>query len=225
MICSKSVCIFSNLALINHFLVENCGMRKSSSSNYIIDGRPVQEIGEQPWMVHIRNNLLNGSCGGSIINKNHILTAAHCIKVNGVVQPASAFTVHVGSIVRIAMKQDTFTVEKATYNSVFSKGLHDIAVLKLSKAIDFKKYKGNALPICLPAKEERGEEYTGQQGTVSGWGKTMRNQVIPTMFLQTASMKILSGEQCKKHYPFIRVSHLCGGPWSRGEYTCGGDSG
>lgn len=60
---------------------------------------------------------------------------------------------------------------------------------------------------------------------VLGWGKTMRNQVIPTMFLQTAPMKIYSSQQCKKHYSFIRVSHLCAGPWTRGEFTCDGDSG
>lgn len=176
-------------------------------------------------MALIKNNRINGICGGSIISKFHILTAAHCIKVNGVVQPASAFFVYIGSITRITVKQEEFKVEKATYNVGFSKGVNDIAILKLEKAINFEKYNGNALPVCLPAREDRGEGYVGNMGTVSGWGKTMREQFVPTMFLQTASMKIMSNEQCKKHYFFIRMSHLCAGPWVRGEFTCKGDSG
>lgn len=150
-------------------MIGDCGTQKSSSLlNYVIDGSPVQHIKERPWVVLIRNKQLNGTCTGSIISKYHILTAAHCIKVNGTVQPTSSFSVYVGSTTRLFVKQDEFSVAKATYNEHFSKGINDIAVLKLKKAINFEKYNGYARPICLPASEDRGENYVGKKGTVTG---------------------------------------------------------
>ena len=43
----------------------------------IVGGVPVTNPHEYPWIVHIVSEM--GQCGGSIISKNIIMTAAHCV--------------------------------------------------------------------------------------------------------------------------------------------------
>ena len=47
----------------------------------IVGGEPVTNPHEYPWLAHIRifDSITFGYCGGSIISKNVIMTAAHCV--------------------------------------------------------------------------------------------------------------------------------------------------
>ena len=85
-------------------------------------------------------------CGGSIISKSHILTAAHCtIKIRS----PSHIQVSVGSIYSYAYAQRR-TISKIYNHPSYSPATHenDIAILKLSSPLNLDE-AGVDL-ICLP---------------------------------------------------------------------------
>lgn len=73
----------SNANLINH---KNCGI--STNSYRIMSGSEVM-VGEYPWMslLMFRSNVGDDKvyfgCGGSLITSKHVLTAAHCLNMQG----------------------------------------------------------------------------------------------------------------------------------------------
>ena len=58
-----------------HIEDETCGL---SSLELNIFGGTRAEEGNLPWMVSFLNQLDNNFCGGVLISRRHILTAAHC---------------------------------------------------------------------------------------------------------------------------------------------------
>lgn len=71
-----------NVEKINH---KKCGTMQTDR----ITGGEVTKVGDFPWMALIRyssaadKTKLFFACGGSLITKNHVLTAAHCISYEG----------------------------------------------------------------------------------------------------------------------------------------------
>lgn len=62
--------------------IEECGIRPNVRSRRIVGGR-ASTFGKWPWQVLVRES--NGlglftekKCGGVLITKNYVMTAAHC---------------------------------------------------------------------------------------------------------------------------------------------------
>lgn len=70
----------NNNDIWNTFDTENCG--QTSDADKILGGNNTA-LDEFPWMVVLEHQLPTGQknlgCAGSIINKQYILTAAHCL--------------------------------------------------------------------------------------------------------------------------------------------------
>jgi len=120
------------------------------------------------------------SCGGVIVDKNHILSAAHCFE-DGEDGPLNVTNVlvYVGST-----KQNMGTMYKVKNVKIHesyetAKYINDIAVITLSQDIKMGK---NVAVACFPTEPVK--NYVGQTLIVSGWGKMRDNK--PTEDLQVS---------------------------------------
>ena len=151
--------------------INTCGCAPVSSTNRIVGGKEVSPKGKLPYQVMFypcTPQGMCGLCGGTIVNKKFVVTAAHCWD--------SRFTnlrVIVGehSICDgINEGGKVINVKKGTMHPNYNKKTmdNDIAVLELSEELTFTdKIK----PACLPSSATK--DFSGTASTISGWGGTI----------------------------------------------------
>ena len=140
----------------------------STKNQRIVGGR--NATGPIPWQIYLTNPTNKYTrCGGTIIDRRTILTAAHCFyDSNGVLNTTAAiYALSVGIVERDHTDNSPITLESITTHEGFDliESNHDIAILKLAKPLSFNEHVG---PLCLPNKS-----YDPKEGTecfVSGWG-------------------------------------------------------
>lgn len=170
-----------------------CGFKKISRTPKIINGKEAYH-GQFPWAVSLRMNRRH-HCGGALIDHNWVLTAAHCVSQ----VPARSFTVKLGGHYR-STEQESNSIEMTVSKVVahegfsFSSFANDIALVKLSKSVDYNSY---IWPVCLPQSEAT--DYTNTTGVVIGWGKITPNGVSATS-LQQVELPIIDNNKCVKWY-------------------------
>lgn len=150
-----------------------------------IFGGTAIDISQVPWQVSIEFSGSHG-CGGSIINENWILTAAHC----AVGQNASNLIVHAGSTnqtqnnvgQRIQVDQ---IILHPNFNGV-TQG-NDVALLHLSESLCFNN---SVQPIQLINFVPQ----VGTIGLITGWGATQTGGGVVENLLQ-ASLPIISDSE------------------------------
>lgn len=117
-----------------------------------IIGGDETDPGEFPWTVSVK---LNGQpiCGGSLIERSWILTAAHCV----VGYNPKNLTVRLGAY-RIKDSSETQTVDLPVSMFIVHRDYsmprpfsNDIALLKMSEPVEFTDF---ILPICLPTEDQ-----------------------------------------------------------------------
>jgi len=173
----------------------NCGNKPRPQSIFhrIIGGWGA-EITEHPWMVQIElltNYNKRFTCGGTLISKRHVISAAHCfigkrpkdIRVmtgvhNTYQDPKSTNWINVIKIVNHP-KFEHYT------------GKYDYSILTLQGKIVFSD---TVSPACLPFDPK--EQYEYREATVAGWGDTDTEGTSPPI-LQELVVEILDKRLCK----------------------------
>lgn len=183
----------------------------------IVGGRRAVE-GEFPYQVGLALN--SGTlpfCGGSVIAKRWIVTAAHCLKGSSGLQfSISSLRPFVGTVNARSRLRKELSVAKVIIHGSYSTSTHsnDIALIKTTSDIPVQ-------PISLPSQ---GAGASGS-GVVSGWG-TIREGGPRSTDLLTTELDILPDNTCQRIYrPYSRREMLCGGYLRGGRDTCQGDSG
>lgn len=173
-----------------------------------------------PWMVALLKDDGIHYCGGVLISKKHVLTAAHCVapfKVNRI-------TVRVGEYDLEKDRETRHTDHRivAVYiheqfdNSTYE---NDIAILKLQRNSIANSY---TWPICLPPESETFER---KMVVVTGWG-TLYYGGPPSDILMQVQVPVWVQKLCSEKFSQpILETHLCAGAYEGGKDSCQGDSG
>merc|ERR1711970_1076594 len=222
-------------SLLEDRAINTCGCAPVSSSNRIVGGKEVNPKGKLPYQVYFNPCKCTsdgmcrcGMCGGTIVNKKFVITAAHCY--NSMFTDLRVIVGEHNLCDGVNEGGKVVKVKKITlhpdYNS--KKVDNDIAVLELAEDLTFTdKIK----PACLPSSETK--DYSGSASTISGWGGTIgygpndqQPQQPKQCGLKETMVKVLTGSDSKCSRALGTSSStikLCA--WSKNTDGCQGDSG
>ncbi|KAG7326116.1 hypothetical protein KOW79_009517 [Hemibagrus wyckioides] len=187
----------------------------------IVGGTNAPE-GAWPWQVSLQKNGIH-FCGGSLINKEWVMTAAHCFSST----PKAGVLAYLGkqTLVGTNPYQVYKTISKIyshpSYNKVTND--NDITLLHLNSAVTFTDY---IRPVCLPSL---GSDFPG--GTkcwITGWGNIASGVRLPSPgVLQEAEVPVVDRTTCNNMLGSVKVTEnmICAGYTEGGTDTCQGDSG
>uniref|UniRef100_A0A0C9QDL4 CTR2_1 protein n=1 Tax=Fopius arisanus TaxID=64838 RepID=A0A0C9QDL4_9HYME len=181
--------------------------------------------GQFPHQVSIQRGSSH-SCGGSIIDAMHILTAAHCVfdENDRMLRPESIRIVTGVIDYRAANYENTFPVAMIIphphYNSLVL--MNDIAIVKLARPIPFNSFQKS---IRLPTEDTSPGTAAITSGWGAIWGITSFRKGPLSRYLQQIGMMTLSRSECaREHGEELFPGQLCA-TRTPGTGTCFGDSG
>ncbi|WP_415064273.1 S1 family serine peptidase [Bdellovibrio sp.] len=182
----------------------------------IVGGTEATE-GEFPFIVSLQGSS-GHFCGASLIKKNWVLTAAHCVK--GSTIKSVVIGLHdqksISKAEVLKPKRIIAHPQYADKNADF-----DFALIELEKDSAYDPIAINTTEIDIPDSAD------GQiVATVAGWGATKENSFGLPSRLQKVDVPLVPHVICNKNYKnAITDRMLCAGYPRGGKDSCQGDSG
>jgi len=202
----------------------------TNGDDYIINGEDAAPH-SRPYQISYQQKTFTGwfhTCGGSILDETHVLTASHCCF--GFVP--SDLTIVAGEH-HLYDDTDDGTEQrvelvKLTMHPSYNPFIltNDVCVLELAEPLEMNEF---VAPVALPSQGQQWE--SGTPAVCSGWGSTEYNGPAPDE-LQWLDMGVLSDAECQDlfdadsstDYPNVDGrTMICA--LAPGKTPCHGDSG
>ena len=207
-----------------------CGRQLLQRSSKVVGGNDTFD-GEFPWIVSVRRND-HHHCGGVIVGRCWILTAAHCVQSS----KPSSLVVRIGEfdLQRPDYHSRDYAIDKIVihqnYSGLIKSSLADIngadiALLKTKMDIVMDEH---AWPVCFPSDDHA---YAGQDAVVVGWGTRQEKSDVYSERLQKARIPVIDNQICRTWFRLagrdmqINDKIICAGFKDGGTDACHGDSG
>uniref|UniRef100_A0A182QCA1 Peptidase S1 domain-containing protein n=1 Tax=Anopheles farauti TaxID=69004 RepID=A0A182QCA1_9DIPT len=231
---------------------ERCGMQTFEPK---IRGGQFTEIDEFPWMAMLlyqrgSSEPVQG-CGGALISRSYVITAAHCITGKSFEQSRGRLKfvrlkehnvmTDPDCVRHVRLEKEDCAGEKIDllpqtviphpeYESESSHQRHDIGLIRIEMNAPFDDFLRT---ICLPDQNFESSATAGKILSVAGWGKTdifkdnLGPDVLSPIKLKL-SLPYVDRERCNEAFLPWQFSpgpgQMCAGG-ERAKDTCAGDSG
>ncbi|XP_067426898.1 prostasin-like [Thunnus thynnus] len=219
----KVICVATLLTLLiqeSHSQLDVCG--RPPLNTRIVGGQVAPE-GSWPWQASLQSSGFH-FCGGSLINKEWVLTAAHCFESTSTAGLAVLLGLQTqeGSNLNAVSRTVSQIINHPNYNNVTSD--NDISLLRLSSTVTFNNF---ILPACLAASDSTFD--AGVNTWITGWGTIGSGVPLPSpQNLMEVEVPVVGNRQCNIDYSSIVTitdNMICAGLREGGKDSCQGDSG
>ncbi|CAN8009226.1 unnamed protein product, partial [Ixodes pacificus] len=140
-------------------------------------------------------------CGGSIIKRDVVLTAAHCLPEG---LDTTASNIYAGSmdVSKVGLYLQRRKIKQAIihedyWGDVMPDPSHDIGLIKLTRPFDFEASKGRIGTVCLAKMPPR----PGKAVTIAGWGLTSPDGP-PSDHLLAITVPVIKDKICRNTHSF-----------------------
>lgn len=179
--------------------------------------------GTYPWMVSLQSKDGSHFCGASLLDKQWVLTAAHCVEretAGGMQVVVADYNTNQADASEVKANVEAIYIHQQYITGGGDD--HDIAVLKLATEVDKTLVNAasntftDGLAVSTPL-------------TVIGWGNTSTTGESFPEILQQVEVPLFDHVSCKTAYAGIgqtvTANMICAGLAAGGKDSCQGDSG
>ncbi|KAJ8961848.1 hypothetical protein NQ318_021465 [Aromia moschata] len=201
---------------------------RTPARNLIDGGTPTtfQEFPHMALIGYVSDNQTSWSCGGSLISKNFILTAAHCIKSQ--LGPPKYVRLGITELSNLTLLQEFHVNQSIPHPEYkFKSKYHDIGLIKLPNDVNVTR---EVRPACLRLEKDIPQK----SAIATGWGNVKfigpsSSHLLKTFFTtkkcnESYQSQIVRRKSSLKH-GILDELMVCAGSSTAKKNTCQGDSG
>ncbi|EZA56168.1 trypsin-1 [Ooceraea biroi] len=209
------------LFLFGLLAFSQAGLIERAFDPRIVNGEDAK-LGEIPYQVSLQDVGSNFHfCGGSVLNENYVITAAHCVQGR-----SPRGTQVIAGTIDLKEPKSTHEVEKIVIHENYQAGnswLNDIALLKVKNPFIRST---NLEYVPLPPKDQKVN--ANDVAIVSGWGRLWQGGPTTTR-LQRVNIFIADQKYCREKYQGMGYNvydtQVCAYDQAVMKGSCHGDSG
>ncbi|XP_039966421.1 trypsin-4-like [Bactrocera tryoni] len=190
----------------------------TSAQIRIVNGKEGR-IEDFPYQVSLRRYSIH-VCGGSVIDAEWVVTAAHCIEAFE--KQPRVYSLRIGSSNR-GKGGEVVSISKIYKHPLYNSGTmnFDVALLRTQK----NRLRGEFVhPIKLPSQNTLIMD--NNEAVVSGWGHMSSSEHVLSELLKYTTVKIVNQQKCSelmKSQGIVTEAMFCAA--ARNTDACQGDSG